>query len=118
MGAQGFLREMAMFIGKTRLVLGVAKTALEASVGLFEADRGEVWTRMNAISTGAIKTLVASGISQFRRIWTAFAERIPFKRNVTPTDVATSGLCLFDRLEREVAGEILYVDCGLIVMGS
>src|SRR5262252_1025647 len=49
-------------------VMGVAKAALEASVRYLAADLGEKNIRVNAISSGPIKTLAASGIGDFRYI--------------------------------------------------
>src|SRR5262249_11704107 len=47
-------------------VMGVAKAALESSVRYLAADLGEKNIRVNAISSGPIKTLAASGIGDFR----------------------------------------------------
>ena len=49
-------------------VMGVAKAALEASVRYLAADLGKDGIRVNGISAGPIKTLAASGISDFRYI--------------------------------------------------
>ena len=49
-------------------VMGVAKAALETSVQYLAADLGKNSIRVNAISAGPIKTLAASGISDFRYI--------------------------------------------------
>ena len=49
-------------------VMGLAKAALEASVRYLAADLGVKNIRVNAISSGPIKTLAASGIGDFRYI--------------------------------------------------
>ena len=49
-------------------VMGVAKAALEASVRYLAADLGVKNIRVNAISSGPIKTLAASGIRDMRYI--------------------------------------------------
>lgn len=49
-------------------VMGVAKAALESSVRYLASDFGPKGVRVNAISAGPIKTLSASGISDFRDI--------------------------------------------------
>ena len=46
-------------------VMGVAKAALEASVWYLAADLGTKNIRVNAISSGPIKTLAAAGICVF-----------------------------------------------------
>ena len=48
--------------------MGVAKSALEASVKYLAVDMGDKNIRVNAISAGPIKTLAASGIGDFRFI--------------------------------------------------
>ena len=49
-------------------VMGIAKSALETSVKYLAEDLGKKNIRVNAISAGPIKTLAASGISDFRYI--------------------------------------------------
>ncbi|HEY1360702.1 MAG TPA: SDR family oxidoreductase, partial [Xanthobacteraceae bacterium] len=49
-------------------VMGVAKAALEASVRYLAADLGDRNIRVNAISSGPIRTLAASAIGDFRYI--------------------------------------------------
>jgi len=99
-------------------VMGVAKAALEASVRYLAADIGQKGIRVNAISSGPIKTLAASGIPGFRDMLQAFAEKAPLKRNVTLEDVANTGLYLLGTLSSGVTGEVLYVDCGYNIMGT
>ncbi|HET7155280.1 MAG TPA: SDR family oxidoreductase, partial [Hyphomicrobiaceae bacterium] len=64
-------------------VMGVAKAALEASVRYLAADLGKDGIRVNAISAGPIKTLAASGISDFRYIlkWNEYNSAL--RRTVT-----------------------------------
>src|SRR6187399_2441027 len=47
-------------------VMGVAKAALEASVRYMAADLGTKSIRVNALSSGAMKTLSAAGVADFR----------------------------------------------------
>ena len=49
-------------------IMGIAKSALETSVKYLAEDLGKENIRVNAISAGPIKTLAASGISDFRYI--------------------------------------------------
>lgn len=98
-------------------VMGVAKAALEASVRYLAADLGKNGIRVNAISAGPIKTLAASGISDFRYIlkWNEYNSAM--RRNVTIEDVGAAGLYLLSGLSRAVTGEIHHVDCGYHVQG-
>jgi enoyl-[acyl-carrier protein] reductase I len=98
-------------------VMGVAKAALEASVRYLAADLGRNAIRVNAISAGPIKTLAASGISDFRYIlkWNEYNSAL--RRTVTIEEVGASGMYLLSDLGRAVTGEIHHVDAGYHVQG-
>lgn len=98
-------------------VMGVAKAALEASVRYLAADLGTKGIRVNAISAGPIKTLAASGISDFRYILKWNEYNSPLRRNVTIDQVGGSGLYLLSDLAQGVTGEIHHVDAGYHVQG-
>ena len=98
-------------------VMGVAKAALEASVRYLAADLGKNGIRVNAISAGPIKTLAASGISDFRYILRWNEYNSPLRRTVTIEDVGASALYLLSDLSRGVTGEIHHVDSGYHVQG-
>jgi enoyl-[acyl-carrier protein] reductase I len=98
-------------------VMGVAKAALEASVRYLAADLGKSNIRVNAISAGPIKTLAASGISDFRYILKWNEYNSPLRRTVSIDDVGGAGLYLLSDLSRGVTGEIHHVDSGYHVVG-
>ena len=98
-------------------VMGVAKAALEASVRYLASDLGRNGIRVNAISAGPIKTLAASGISDFRYILRWNEYNSPLRRTVTIEDVGASGLYLLSDLSRGVTGEVHHVDSGYHVQG-
>jgi enoyl-[acyl-carrier protein] reductase I len=98
-------------------VMGVAKAALEASVRYLAADLGKGGIRVNAISAGPIKTLAASGISDFRYILRWNEYNSPLRRTVTIEDVGAAGLYLLSDLARGVTGEVHHVDAGYHVQG-
>ncbi len=98
-------------------VMGVAKAALEASVRYLAADLGKTGIRVNAVSAGPIKTLAASGISDFRYILRWNEYNSPLRRTVTIEDVGGAGLYLLSDLSRGVTGEIHHVDSGYHVQG-
>jgi enoyl-[acyl-carrier protein] reductase I len=98
-------------------VMGVAKAALEASVRYLASDLGKNDIRVNAISAGPIKTLAASGISDFRYILRWNEYNSPLRRTVTIEDVGGAGLYLLSDLSRGVTGEIHHVDSGYHVQG-
>ena len=98
-------------------VMGVAKAALEASVRYLAADLGPDGVRVNAISAGPVRTLAASGIAGFKRIYSGFAEVVPLRANITPEDVGKSAVYLASDLSSAMTGETLYVDGGFNIMG-
>ncbi|MCY4303109.1 MAG: enoyl-ACP reductase FabI [Aestuariivita sp.] len=98
-------------------VMGVAKAALEASVRYLAEDLGKDGIRVNAISAGPIKTLAASGISDFRYIMKWNEYNSPLRRNVTIDDIGNAALFLLSDLSSGVTGEIMHVDAGYHSVG-
>jgi enoyl-[acyl-carrier protein] reductase I len=98
-------------------VMGVAKAALEASVRYLAADLGKDGIRVNAISAGPIKTLAASGISDFRYILKWNEYNSPLRRTVSTDDVGGAAMYLLSDLARGVTGEVHHVDAGYHVVG-
>jgi enoyl-[acyl-carrier protein] reductase I len=93
-------------------VMGLAKASLEASVRYLAADLGPRGIRVNAISAGPIRTLAASGISDFNSVLELAKTRSPLRRNIDATEVAEVSLFLVSDLSRAVTGEVLHVDGG------
>ncbi len=98
-------------------VMGVAKAALEASVRYLAADLGVKNIRVNAISSGPIKTLAASGIGDFRYILRWNEHNAPLRRSVTIEDVGEAGVYLLSDMSRGVTGEVHHVDAGYHIVG-
>jgi enoyl-[acyl-carrier protein] reductase I len=98
-------------------VMGVAKAALEASVRYLAADLGPAGVRVNAISAGPVRTLAATGIAGFKRMYGSFAEVAPLRTNITIEDVGRSALFLASDLSSAVTGEVLFVDGGFNIVG-
>ena len=98
-------------------VMGIAKAALEASVRYLAADLGTKNIRVNAISSGPIKTLAAAGISDFRYILTWTENNAPLRRNVSAEEVGDTAVYLLSDMSRGVTGEIHYVDAGYNIVG-
>ena len=98
-------------------VMGVAKAALEASVRYLAADLGQNGIRVNAISAGPIKTLAASGISDFRYILKWNEYNSPLRRTVSIDDVGGAAMYLLSDIARGVTGEVHHVDAGYHVVG-
>lgn len=91
---------------------GVSKAALESCVRYMAASLGNEQIRVNAVSAGPIKTLAASGISGFNRIFDHISKFAPLKRSVSTEEVGNAAAFLFSSLASGITGEILYVDAG------
>ncbi len=98
-------------------VMGVAKAALEASVMYLAEDLGQEGIRVNSISAGPIKTLAASGISDFNNILEWNRQNAPLRRNVDTQDIAKSALYLLSDMGSGVTGENHFVDAGYNIIG-
>jgi enoyl-[acyl-carrier protein] reductase I len=98
-------------------VMGVAKAALEASVRYLAVDLGGKGIRVNAVSSGPIKTLAASGIGDFRYILKWNELNSPLKRSVDLDEVGDAAVFLLSDLGRSVTGEVLHTDAGYHVVG-
>jgi enoyl-[acyl-carrier protein] reductase I len=98
-------------------VMGVAKAALEASVRYLAADLGGKNIRVNAISSGPIKTLASSGIGDFRYILKWNEYNAPLRRSVSIEEVGDTAVYLLSDMSRGVTGEIHHVDAGYHIVG-
>ena len=120
-GRQGALLALS-YLGAERAmanynVMGLAKASLEASVRYLAYALGPDGIRVNAISAGPIRTLAASGISEFRKILDHYEEHAPLRRNVTQDEVGNTAAFLCSDLASGITGEITYVDAGFNIVG-
>jgi enoyl-[acyl-carrier protein] reductase I len=93
-------------------IMSIAKAALEAWVRELANRVGEDGHRVNAISSGPIKTLAAGGIPGFDAILDHVERNSPLRRNVKQDDVAGCAVWLASPLSSGVTGQIIHVDCG------
>ncbi len=98
-------------------VMGLAKASLEANVRYLAASLGPKGTRVNGLSAGPIRTLAASGISDFRSMLKQVEEKTPLRRNVTIEEVGNAAAFLCSDLASGITGEIIYVDTGYHILG-
>ena len=110
------------YLGATRVtpnynVMGIAKAALEASVRYLAVDLGPSDIRVNAVSSGPMRTLAGSAISDARFVYGWARDHAPMNRSVQLSEVGSAGLYLLSDLSRGVTGEVHYVDCGYNFVG-
>ena len=98
-------------------VMGVAKASLEATVRYLAADLGPDGIRVNAISAGPIRTLSASGVRDFRKLYGPFDQIAPMRAHVTKEDVGNTAAFLSSDLAGAITGEITFVDGGFNIIG-
>ncbi len=98
-------------------IMGVAKSALEASIRYLAFDVGPKKIRVNGVSAGPVQTLAARGISGFTDMMKIVEGKAPLRRNVQIEEVANAAAFLLSPLSSGITGEILYVDCGYNILG-
>ena len=98
-------------------VMGVAKSALEASVRYLAYDLGKQGVRVNAVSAGPVKTVAARSIPGFMKMYKRVSSMAPLGRGVSHDEVGNLGLFLLSPLSSGITGETVYVDSGFHVMG-
>jgi enoyl-[acyl-carrier protein] reductase I len=98
-------------------VMGIAKSALEASVRYLAYELGPRGVRVNAVSAGPVRTVAARSIPGFLKMFNRVGEMSPLKRNVTHDEVGNLGLYLLSPLSGGITGGTVYVDAGFHVMG-
>ena len=99
-------------------VMGLAKASLEANVRYMSHSLGSKGIRVNAISAGPIKTLAASGIANFDKMYDFNERHSALKRNVTTEEVGNVAAFLCSDLASGITGEITYVDGGMNITAS
>jgi len=102
------------------MINGSAFAASQAGILALTRSFAVEWSRfnirVNAISAGPLQTLAARGISGFRDMHHAAAEKAPLKRNITVTEVAQTALFLCSGLSSGITGAIIPVDAGYHIM--
>ena len=111
------------YLGSTKVlegynVMGIAKSALEASVRYLAENLGRDGMRVNAVSSGPIKTLSAKGIKDFNSILGVVEEKSPLHRNVTIEQVGNVATFLLSNMSDAITGQIIYADSGYCIMGN
>ncbi|MAN12360.1 MAG: enoyl-ACP reductase FabI [Pseudomonadota bacterium] len=99
-------------------IMGPVKAALEASVRYLAAELGPSGIRVNALSTGPVRTRAASGLSHFDALMARAAETAPLHQLVTIEQVGEMGAFLLSDRARFVTGQTIYVDSGYNVVAG
>lgn len=111
------------FLGAEKVVpnyntMGVAKAALEAVTRYMAADLGVKGIRVNALSSGPIRTLAASGIKDFQKMLAHARDVSPLRQTITIDDIGRSTAFLLSDYARGITAETIYVDAGFHAMAG
>lgn len=111
------------YLGSERVVpnyntMGIAKAALEASTRYLASSLGKEGIRANAVSSGPIRTLAASGIQDFTKLLHVMEQAAPLGRTVTIEEVGNTCAFLLSDLASGITGDVIYVDAGFHAMGA
>ncbi len=98
-------------------VMGVAKSALEASVRYLATDLGHLGIRVNSISPGPMRTLAGAVIGNARHTFKYTQQASPLHRSVELEEVGNAALYFLSDLSTAVTGQNHYVDCGFNIVG-
>jgi enoyl-[acyl-carrier protein] reductase I len=98
-------------------VMGICKAALDMSMKYLAYDLGPAGVRVNALSSGPLKTLASSAVGA-KGMEALYAEIAPLGRNVTHDEVGRVGAWLLSDMSNGITGEVLHVDGGYNAMGS
>ncbi|MHA2252103.1 MAG: enoyl-ACP reductase FabI [Candidatus Kariarchaeaceae archaeon] len=110
------------YLGATSVVpgyrlMGVAKAALESLVRELSVVLGAAGHRINAVSSGPIRTLAASHVPGFDNILDFMAHSAPLKRNVTQEDTAKASIFLLSEMSSGITGQTIFCDAGYSIIG-
>jgi enoyl-[acyl-carrier protein] reductase I len=97
-------------------LMGPVKAALEASVRYLAYELGPKRIRVNALSTGPVKTRAASGLSHFDELMALAAERSP-QGLVTLDQIGETAAFLASPAASGISGQVIYVDGGFNAIG-
>jgi enoyl-[acyl-carrier protein] reductase I len=98
-------------------VMGVAKAALEMSVGYLAYDLGPRQIRVNAISGGPVSTASSRAVKGILTMIERVKEASPLRRGTTTAEVGDTAVFLCSDLARGITGEVVHVDSGYHAMG-
>jgi len=98
-------------------LMGPVKAALESSVKYLSSEMGAQHIRVNALSTGPVKTRAASGLTDFDKLMEEAANKAPLHQLVTLEQIGEMAAFLVSDNAKQVTGQTIYVDAGYNIKG-
>ncbi|WP_395332574.1 enoyl-ACP reductase FabI [Novosphingobium sp. BL-8H] len=111
------------FYGSEKVVpgyglMGPVKAALESSVRYLAEELGPQGIRVNALSTGPVRTRAASGLSHLDELIRLASDKAPLHQLVTIDQIGHMAAFLLSPKARFVTGQTIYVDSGYNAIGG
>ncbi|CAL4321493.1 enoyl-ACP reductase [Buchnera aphidicola] len=108
------------YIGSTKVipnynVMGLAKASLESNVRYIASSLGKKNIRVNAVSSGPIKTVSSYGIKGFKKIMNNSIKNSFIKKPISILNIGNSVVFLCSELSIGITGQVIYVDGGFNV---
>ncbi|QIE01983.1 enoyl-ACP reductase FabI [Buchnera aphidicola] len=108
------------YLGSQRVVknynvMGLAKASLEANVRYMAYSLGQKNIRVNAISSGPIRTLSSYQIQDFNKIQNHAHSYSLIKKPITSKNIGNVASFLLSNLSLGITGSVIYVDNGFNV---
>ncbi|WP_284442967.1 enoyl-ACP reductase FabI [Buchnera aphidicola] len=105
------------YLGAQRVVpnynlMGLAKASLEANVRYMAYSLGKENTRVNAISSGPIRTISSYKIKNFNKIQNYSDSSSFLKNSITSENIGNTASFLLSDLSLGITGSVIYVDNG------
>ncbi|MCV2506279.1 MAG: enoyl-ACP reductase [Candidatus Lightella neohaematopini] len=97
-------------------VMGVAKASLEANVRYMAYYMGKNNIKVNAISSGPIKTISSYKIKNFKSMFSYYVNHNCIKKEVTINNIGNVAMFLCSDLSNGITGEIINVDNGFNIL--
>ena len=98
-------------------LMGPVKSALESSVRYLARELGEQKIRVNALSTGPVKTRAASGLSHFDDLMEKAAQNAPIRSLVSIEQIGEAAAFLVSDRAQNITGQTIYIDNGYNIRG-
>lgn len=98
-------------------MMGPVKAALESSVRYLARELGEKNIRVNALSTGPVKTRAASGLSHFDALMEKAAANAPIRSLVSTQQIGEAAAFLVSNNAKNITGQTIYIDNGYNTLG-
>jgi enoyl-[acyl-carrier protein] reductase I len=99
--------------------MGVSKAALTSIVRYLARDLGPYGIRVNAVSSGPMRTIAAKGVPGFALVEETWGRRAPLGWDTTdPRPVGRSVCALLSDYLPATTGEVIHVDGGHHAMGT